>query len=433
MITNDGNGKLSHSDYEQKIPWYSTGIQLPSFNRSLTMKVNKLKKLLGMVICLPSLVLADLPPLSAVATLTAVPTPPALTAKSYVLMDFLSDHFIAEQNVDQRVEPASLTKMMTVYVVDHALEGKKIRLEDKVRVSENAWRSTGSRMFLELNSEPTVAELLKGIIIQSGNDASIAIAEHVAGSEATFAELMNFFAKKLGMVNTHFVNATGLPDPNHYTTARDMAVLAKALVRDFPKTYKLYSQKEFVYHNIKQVNRNRLLWQNDGVDGIKTGFTEAAGYCLVASGQKEGTRLIAVVMGTNSENSRSEEANKLLTYGFRFYETRKLYSAKTSLKQAPVWMGKQNEVQLGLAQDLYVTIGKGQYDRLKANVNFGKFIKAPLKEGTVLGSLSVQLEDKTIIERPIVSLAPVEEAGIFGRLYDSIALYTKSLWDKVTS
>lgn len=373
---------------------------------------------------------AELPTLPQPTTI--IPAPPALAAKSYILIDHLSDYVIAEQDVDQRVEPASLTKMMTVYIVDQAIRSNKLKLTDLVHISEKAWRSPGSRMFIDVNGTIPVDALLKGIIIQSGNDASVAMAEHIAGSETAFAELMNFYAKQLGMVNTHFVNATGLPDPNHYTSARDMATLAKAIIRDFPETYKIYSQKEFVYQNIKQTNRNRLLWRNDWVDGIKTGHTDTAGYCLVASGQKDGMRLISVVMGANSDSARIEETNKLLTYGFRFFETRKLYPARTSVKTARIWMGHEKEVNLGLAEDLYVTFGQGQYDRLKANINVEKDIKAPAPQGTVLGSIAIQLDDKTLVQRPIVALEEVKSAGFFKRMIDRAGLTIHSLLDKIS-
>lgn len=396
------------------------------------MRVKQLKSLLWIMVVVPLTLCAkfpDLPPPS----VSIIPAPPALTAKSFMLIDYLSDQVIAAQEVDQRVEPASLTKMMTVYVVDQALKSKKIKPSDTVRVGERAWRTMGSRMFLDLNSEVTVEDLLRGIIIQSGNDASVAIAEHIAGSEETFAELMNYYAKQLGMVNTHFVNTTGLPDPNHYTTARDMAILGKALIRDFPETYKVYSQKEFSYKNIKQTNRNRLLWRNDFVDGIKTGHTDNAGYCLVASGQKDGMRLLAVVMGTKSDSVRTDETNKLLTYGFSFYETRKLYPAKIAVKQARIWMGTEKEVNLGLADDLFVTIGRGQYEKLKANIHVEKVVKAPMNEGTVLGTLTVNLDDKVLTERPVIALKTVAAAGFFSRVYDSFALTLQSLWDKATA
>ncbi len=360
-----------------------------------------------------------------------IPAPPAVQAKAFMLIDPLSNYVIAGQNVDQRVEPASLTKMMTVYVVDHALKSGKLKLTDLVKVSESAWKTPGTRMFIEVNSEVSVEDLLRGIIIQSGNDASVAIAQHIAGTESAFAELMNFYAKKLGLVNTHFVNATGLPDPNHYTSTRDMAILAKALIRDFPESYAIYSEKEFMYKNIKQENRNRLLWINDLVDGIKTGFADAAGYCLVASGKKDNMRLIAIVMGTKSDSARAEEANKLLNYGFRFYESRKLYPGLTSLKKARIWNGKEKEVDLGLPEDLYVTIGQGQYDHVKTVLNLDKTIKAPTTKGSIIGTLTIQLDDKTISEHPVVALTTVESGGILNRLYDNVALSVQSLLDKV--
>lgn len=376
--------------------------------------------------------MGNFPSIPSLPNTMMIPAPPALQAKSYILIDYLSDYVIAEHDAEQRVEPASLTKMMTVYVADQALKNNKIKLTDPVKISEKAWRATGSRMFLELNSEVPVAELIKGIIIQSGNDASIAMAEHIAGSETNFAGLMNYFAKELGMVNTHFVNATGLPDPDHYTTARDMALLAKAIIRDFPESYAVYSQKEFTFHNIKQTNRNRLLWKHDWVDGIKTGHTDSAGFCLVASGQQAGMRLIAVMMGAKSDALRTDETNNLLTYGFQFYETRKFYPKSTAVKVAKVWMGKNDEVGLGLTEDLYVTVSKGQFDRLKTDIDVEKVIKAPMTEGAVLGTLSVQLDDKTISKRPIVALQGIPEANIFSRMLDFIKLFFHSLWEKVS-
>lgn len=382
-------------------------------------------------------VLADFPSFPSFPNLPppamVIPAAPAVAAKSYILVDYLSGNPIVYQDVEERVEPASLTKMMTMYVVDQALRANKIKLTDNVHVSETAYRTQGSRMFLEINSDVPLEEIIKGIIIQSGNDASVAIAEHIAGSEASFAEIMNYFAKGLGMNNTHFVNATGLPDPNHYSTAQDMAILAKALIRDFPDTYKLYSQKEFTFKNIKQTNRNRLLWRNEFVDGIKTGFTENAGYCLVASGKSDNMRLISVVMGAKTDNARIDETNKLLNYGFRFFETRKLYPANTSIKQARIWMGVDKEVGLGLPQDLYVTLGKGQYEKLKATINVNKEIKAPMAKGTPLGTIIIELDEKVIAEQPILALNDVKEAGLFSRVYDSFAMTLKTIWDKVTS
>ncbi len=370
-------------------------------------------------------------PLKSLPEANFIPAAPIIDADSYILMDPHSQYIIAQDGADKRVEPASLTKMMTVYVLDQALKSNRANLSDKVFISERAWRSTGSRMFLDLKSEVSLEELLKGIIIQSGNDASIALAEHIAGSEDAFADLMNHYAKELGMNNTHFVNSTGLPDPNHYTTAKDMSIIASRVVRDFPETYKLYSQKEFTYKNIKQTNRNRLLWQADWIDGIKTGHTDNAGFCLAASGKKDNMRLVAIVMGTKTDGVRTTETSKLLNYGFQFYESRNLYPANTSLKQTRVWKGKEKEVNLGLAEDFYITVGHGQYDKLKANIVVDKGIKAPIKEGDVLGTISVLLDDKVISERPLIALNTIPQAGFFGRFFDSIALIFHTLWSKV--
>lgn len=375
---------------------------------------------------------ANLPPLPPPTLI--IPAAPTIGAKSYLLIDYLSDSVLASQDIDLPVEPASLTKMMTVYVVDNALHEGKIKLTDLVHISPKAWRTQGSRMFLQVDTDVSIQDLLLGIIIQSGNDASVAIAEHIAGSEAAFAELMNYYAKQLGMSHTYFVNATGLPDPNHVTTARDMAILAKAIIRDFPESYKLYSQKEFLYQNIKQTNRNRLLWRNDLVDGIKTGHTDNAGYCLVASGcKKEGIRLIAVVMGSKSDNARIDDTNALLNYGFRFFETRKLYPAGTPIKQSRIWMGTDKEVNLGLQDDFYITVGQGQYDKLKATVTVPNVLKAPVTQNEALGSLQVHLNDKLIAERPIVALNAVPKGGFLSRLYDRLALAIQLLWEKFIS
>lgn len=377
---------------------------------------------------LPFLACATLP-----TPIPTIPNPPAVAAKSYLLMDYDSGYLIAEQNVDAQVEPASLTKMMTIYVADQAIKEGRIKETDLVKISEKAWKTDGSRMFLDVNSEVPIAELMKGIIIQSGNDASVALAEHIAGSESAFADLMNFCAQQLGMTKTHFMNATGLPDPNHYTTARDMAILGKAVIRDFPKTYALYAEKEFTYKNIHQTNRNRLLWRNQFVDGIKTGHTESAGFCLVGSAKKGSTRFISVVMGTENDKVRTEESDKLLSYGLHFYESRKLYSGATPLKQARIWMGKDKEIPVGLANDVYVTIGQGQYAKLKATIEVNKNIKAPATIGTELGTLIVELDNKILVKHPIVALQTVEAAGIFGRLYDKVALTFQNLWDKTVS
>jgi len=360
-----------------------------------------------------------------------VPQAPVLNAKSYILVDKDNGVVLAQKESDLKVEPASITKMMTIYVADHEMQKGKLKLTDLVRVSHKSWKMTGSRMFLNVNSEVSVGDLVKGIIIQSGNDASIALAEHIAGSEEAFVDMMNSYAQRLGMHNTHFMNVTGMPDSNHYTTARDLSALAIALIKEFPETYKLYSEKWFTFQNIRQPNRNQLLWRNDLVDGIKTGHTDTAGFCLVASGKKEQMRLIAVVMGTQSENSRSDETNKLLTYGFRFFETHKLYSAGTKLQVARLWFGKEKNINVGLLEDTHVTIAQGQYEKLQLAVVINKNIKAPISEGQSLGTLTVKMGDAVILEKPLVALESVAEGGFLSRMYDHIAFTLCNLWEKI--
>ncbi len=351
-----------------------------------------------------------------------MPSPPKLAAKSYVLMDFHSGQFLVSKNPEQRMDPASLTKIMTAYVVFNELKNGNIGLDDKVHISEKAWRTEGSRMFVEVNSEVPVRELLKGMVIQSGNDASVALAEHVAGSEEAFASLMNKHAKRLGMKNTHFVNATGLPHENHYTTARDLALLAQALIRDFPEFYKLNSQKEYRYNGITQYNRNKLLWRNPHVDGVKTGHTKAAGYCLVASAKKDDMRLISVVMNTASEKARATESQKLLKYGFRFFSTHRLYEANKPLTRLPIWKGERSELPVGLSEPLYVTIPRGQYDNLKATMNVDETIVAPVEKGQEFGTVDISLEGKLVAQRPLISLESIPEGGVFTRLKDTVLM-----------
>jgi len=351
-----------------------------------------------------------------------MPSPPKLAAKSYVLMDFHSGQFLVRKNPEQRMDPASLTKIMTAYVVFNELKNGNIGLDDKVHISEKAWRTEGSRMFVEVNTEVPVRELLKGMVIQSGNDASVALAEHVAGSEEAFASLMNKHAKRLGMKNTHFVNATGLPHENHYTTARDLALLAQALIRDFPEFYKLNSQKEYRYNGITQYNRNKLLWRNPHVDGVKTGHTKAAGYCLVASAIKDDMRLISVVMNTASEKARATESQKLLKYGFRFFSTHRLYEANKPLTRLPIWKGERSELPVGLSEPLYVTIPRGQYDNLKATMNVEETIVAPVEKGQEFGTVDISLEGKPVAQRPLISLESIPEGGLFTRLKDTVLM-----------
>jgi len=354
-----------------------------------------------------------------------IPAAPKLAANGYVLLDFNSGQIIAENNADQRMEPASLTKMMSTYVVGHELKAGNISLQDKTTISKKAWRMPGSRMFVEVGKQVDVESLLKGIIIQSGNDATVAMAEFIAGSEDAFASLMNNYAKRLGMLNTNFVNSTGLPDAEHYTTPHDMAILGSALIREFPEHYKWYAIKKFTFNNITQYNRNKLLWRDKSVDGIKTGHTESAGFCLVASANRDDMRLVSVVLGTKSDSARVEESQKLLSYGFRFYRSHKLYDANTEISTTELWKGITDTVSLGLLKDLYVVIPRGQYKQLKPSINFESIIEAPINKHQVLGSLTVKLNDKTISERSLVALSAVEQGGWWKRLVDWFLLLIK--------
>ena len=344
-------------------------------------------------------------------------------------MDFNSNRILVEQNADMRVEPASITKLMTAYVVFNELDEGNITLEETVAVSEKAWRTGGSRMFIDPAMQVSVEDLVRGMVIQSGNDASVALAEHVAGSEEAFASLMNHFAEILGMSSTNFMNSTGLPDPEHYTTARDIALLSAATVRDFPDYYTWYSEKEFTFNNIRQHNRNTLLWRDPAIDGLKTGHTEAAGYCLAASAKRDGMRLISAVMGSSSESSRASESQTLLNYGFRFFETVQLYEAGKELARARVWKGLTEEVTLGLSEPLFVTIPRGRYDDLEAQVEMQPQLTAPLEAAVIVGKINVQLGEELIAERDLVTLSAVEEAGFFGSAWDSMKLWMDSLFE----
>jgi len=355
------------------------------------------------------------------AATVPTPTPPSVAGTGHLLLDMNSGKILAQENADQRLEPASLTKIMTAYAVFLELREGNLQLSDQVLVSEKAWRTGGSRTFVEVGKQVTVEDLLKGMIIQSGNDASVALAEHIAGSEETFAALMNSHAKRLGMRDTHFVNSTGLPNPDHYTTARDIARVSEATIREFPEYYEWYAIKDFTYNGIKQHNRNKLLWRDDSVDGIKTGHTESAGYCLVASAEREGMRLISVVMGTKSEESRAQETLALLNYGFRFFETHKLYSGQ--LAQVRLWKGQANELQLGLARDLYVTIPRRQYEDLSAKLVIEPTIMAPVTAGMAYGFVKVQLGEQEVARAPLVALQELGEGGLWSRLVDGFLLW----------
>ena len=362
---------------------------------------------------------------SATSQPITTPAPPTLAAESYILMDFLSDTLIAEKDIDKKVEPASITKMMTAYVVFTELKNGNLRTDDLIRVSEKAWRTGGSKMFIEVNKTVSVSDLLKGMIIQSGNDACIAFAEHIAGTEETFTDLMNQYAKKLGMKNSHFTNSTGLPSEGHYITARDAAILAKAIIVDFPEYFPLFSEKEFTFNEITQNNRNTLLWRDPSVDGFKTGHTESAGYCLVSSAKRNGMRLIAVVMGTESQKARADESQNLLNYGFRFYETNLLFKANEKRVNVEVWKGVEEGVDLGLQEDLFITIPKGEYKNLQAKVDVPNFLIAPIGKSSTIGTLNINLHDKVISSKPLVALDAVNKGGWWTRTTDSIGLWFK--------
>lgn len=359
---------------------------------------------------------------------TMIPRPPQVEARSYLLLDARSGQILVEHDANKELPPASLTKMMTAYLVEKEIQSGNIKEQDMVPISVKAWRMGGSRMFVKEGTRVPLIDLLKGVIVQSGNDASVALAEYVAGSEDAFADLMNNQARQLGMNNTHFVNATGWPAENHYTTAHDLAWLARAIIRDYPEHYDIYAEKEFTYNGITQPNRNLLLWRDESVDGLKTGHTEEAGYCLVSSAKQDGMRLIAVVMGTDSEAARARESQKLLSYGFRFYETYEGYGAEDVLDTPEVWLGEADQVRLGLDEALVLTIPKGSRDQLKAEMTIQPELRAPIQKGQQYGTLTVRLGDEQLVERPLVALEAVEQAGFFSRIWDHIVLFFKGLF-----
>ena len=351
-----------------------------------------------------------------------IPSPPTVTASSYLLEDFNSGRVLAEKEADKKLAPASLTKIMTAYVIYRELAAGHLKLNDPVTISKKAWETSGSKMFVEVGKQVSLENLLKGMIIQSGNDASVALAEHVGGSEAAFAIMMNQHAARLGMTNSHFENSMGLPVLNHYSTARDLNKLTHALIAEFPQYYRWDAQKEFTYNKITQQNRNKLLWRDKTVDGVKTGFTDDAGYCMVASAKREEMRLISVVMGTPSPSARADESHALLNYGFHFYETHKLYQGNTQLNEIRVWEGASKTLQLGLANDLYVTIPRNHYNELKAEMKFNQPLIAPIGQGKVYGVLSVSFAGQPLLERPLVSLKSIEAGNFMQRFYDKIML-----------
>lgn len=359
------------------------------------------------------------------ASLQRIPDPPPINAVGYILIDANSGEVIAKSNANERMEPASLTKMMASYIVARAIRDGKVSMTDEVKVSEKAWRMKGSRMFIEVGKTITLEKLLNGMIVQSGNDATIALAEHVAGDEESFVKMMNETAKKLGLLDTHFVNATGLPNEDHYSTPRDMTMLGLALIRDFPEHYSYYSRKEYTFNSIKQFNRNLLLWRDDSVDGIKTGHTDSAGFCLVASAKRGNMRLISTVLGAKSKEARASESQKLLTYGFRFFETHKLYSANDELTHVKIWKGDSDNLPLGIDEDLYITIPRGQYDKLDASMSINSTIVAPVARGDVYGNVIINLGTKQVARRELVSLSNVAEGSFWHNLVDSVNLWLK--------
>lgn len=355
----------------------------------------------------------------------AIPNAPEIAAKSFILIDYDSHIILAQNNADTPVAPASITKVMTAYVVFSELEEGNIKLDDLVTISKKAWKTPGSRMFIKVNTKVSIEDLLQGMIIQSGNDASVALAEHIAGSEETFATLMNQHAQSLGMTNSNFLNSTGLPNPRHKTSARDLAILAGALIKKFPQYYKWYSTKEFTYNNIKQPNRNKLLWRDNSVDGMKTGYTEEAGYCLVSSAKRENMRLISVVLGTKSVNARTQESQKLLNFGFLFYESHVIYPVGKPLKNVRIYKGSQELLPVGVANKIAVTIPRGQYKNLKPAMNINTPVEAPVSKGQTLGQVEIKLSGKVLSRSPLVALKTIEEGSIWQYVKDSALLMMK--------
>jgi len=358
-------------------------------------------------------------------TFAAVPPPPAVAAKTWLLYDLSSEQIIASANANERVEPASLTKMMTAYLTFSALKQKTLALDGVVPVSERAWKVAGSRMFIEPKKPVRVEELLRGMIVQSGNDACIALAEAIAGSEDAFAQMMNREAQRLGMKNTNFTNASGLPDPRHYSTAYDLALLAAAIIRDFPEYYPLYALREYRYNDITQQNRNRLLWLDPNVDGMKTGYTESAGFCLIASAKRGTRRLLSVVLGASSDSARAQESQKLLNYGFQFYDSIRLYAKSQPVSSLEVLKGGASRVNAGFLYDFYVSVPRGLDDQVKAALISMQPLVAPIAVGQKVGTIKVTLQSKLLGEYPVVALNNVPLAGLFWRTWDGMRLWFK--------
>lgn len=353
------------------------------------------------------------------------PAPPTLNAKAYILIDVNSGKILAEKNSKEHLPPASLTKMMTLYVISNALNHQQIHLTDPVRISKEAWKIGGSRMFVKEGQDVSVEELLKGIIVDSGNDSCVAMAEHLGGSENSFADVMNQLAANLGMKNSHFTDSTGLPDPNHYTSAEDLAILGRALINDFPQYYPWYKQKWFTFNGIRQPNRNRLLWRNSQVDGLKTGHTSEAGFCLVSSAKRDNMRLLAVVLGAPSDSSRADDSERLLNYGFRFFETHSLYKTNQPIAQLTVYKSKIEALPVGLVDNQFITVPAGQYQRLHLSTKTPAYLQAPIKKGEQVGTLEVKFDDALVNSIPIYALEDAQNGGLFTRLVDSVRLTYK--------
>ncbi len=363
---------------------------------------------------------------------TIIPRAPDIAATSYILMDARTGHIIVEENADEALPPASLTKIMTSYIAIEEILSGNLQLEEEVHISEKAWRMEGSKMFIGVDTMVSVEDLLRGIIIQSGNDASVAIAEHIAGSEDAFADMMNQYAEVLGMQDSFFMNSSGLDTELYYNTmsARDLAILAQATVSRHAEFYPMYAEREFTYNDIRQVNRNTLLFRDRNVDGLKTGWTDAAGFCLVASAQRDGMRLITVVMGTESEEARAIETQKLLTYGFRYFDTHKLYDANQVLTNVQVWSGAQNTVDLGVTEEVYLTIPRGAADDMVASVDIEEVIRAPLQRGQLMGTVNVELDGELLYSGDVIAMQDVEQGGIFKRFADWVSLaFSSSISD----
>lgn len=348
------------------------------------------------------------------------PSAPNIDATAYIVMDATSGKILAEKSSDTRMAPASLTKLMSLYIISSALKNGQIHLDDKVRISTKAWKTEGSRMFVKVGDEVPLKDLLQGIIVASGNDATVALAEYVAGTEESFTAMMNEQAKLLGMTNSHFMDSTGLPNKDHYSSAHDLAILSQAYIKNFPEEYSMYSEKWVTYNGIRQPNRNRLLWRYQYADGLKTGHTNEAGYCLVASAKKDGMRIISVVLGSPNDNVRTEDSIRLLTYGFRFFETHKLYDASAPLVKARVWQGTHTEVPLGLSEDLYVTVPTGQYKKLQAAIALNNPIKAPIVKGQTYGTLNIMLNNQVVMSKPLIALENDAQGGMLRRASDSV-------------